>query len=249
MHSQMIVSASAFLCFHGRISVLELDECYRTNICFFSLLLGESALIAYVNGILENIEEGNAVVDVNGFGINVNISGSTMDKMPGIGESVKLYTYTNVKEDAFTLFGFLSRDELNLFKMLITVNGIGPKGGLSILSVMSPDDLRFAIMAGDSASISKAPGIGKKTAERITLELRDKIKVSEDDMLSGGAALTPDISGDGAFPARDETVAALVALGYNSALAMKAVRKVLGANPDAAENTEKLLKLALKEMF
>ena len=78
-------------------------------------------MIAYVNGILESIEEGNAVIDVNGFGINVNISGSTMDRMPGIGENVKLYTYTNVKEDAFTLFGFLSRDELNLFKMLITV--------------------------------------------------------------------------------------------------------------------------------
>ena len=126
-------------------------------------------MIAYVNGILESIEEGNAVVDVNGVGYNVNISGSTMDRMPGIGEAVKLYTYTNVKEDAFTLFGFLSRDELNLFKMLITVNGIGPKGGLAILSVMTPDDLRFAIIAGDSGAISKAPGVGKKTAERITL--------------------------------------------------------------------------------
>ena len=78
-------------------------------------------MVAYVNGILESIEEGNAVVDVNGIGINVNISGSTMDRMPGIGEVVKLYTYTNVKEDAFTLFGFLSRDELGLFKLLITV--------------------------------------------------------------------------------------------------------------------------------
>ena len=206
-------------------------------------------MIAYVNGILESIEEGIAVVDVNGFGINVFISGSTMDRMPGIGENVKLYTYTNVKEDAFTLFGFLSRDELNLFKMLITVNGIGPKGGLSILSVMSPDDLRFSIMAGDSKSISKAPGIGKKTAERITLELRDKIKVSEDDMLGGSSIGALDIAIDGAYPARDETVAALVALGYNSAAAMKAVRKVLTENPEASENTEKLLKLALKEMF
>ncbi|MCR5557929.1 MAG: Holliday junction branch migration protein RuvA [Butyrivibrio sp.] len=206
-------------------------------------------MIAYVNGILESIEEGNAVIDVNGFGINVGISGSTMDRMPGIGENVKLYTYTNVKEDAFTLFGFLSRDELNLFKMLITVSGIGPKGGLSILSVMPPDDLRFAIMAGDSASISKAPGIGKKTAERITLELRDKIKVTEDDMLGGGAAGALEVAGDGTYPARDETVAALVALGYNSAAAMKAVRKVLAENPDVAENTERLLKLSLKEMF
>ena len=206
-------------------------------------------MVAYVNGILESIEEGNAVIDVNGIGINVNISGSTMDRMPRIGEMVKVYTYTNVKEDAFTLFGFLSRDELSLFKLLITVNGIGPKGGLAILSVMSPDDLRFAIIAGDSASIAKAPGIGKKTAERITLELKDKIKVTEDSLLSqGGDSLDGDLLGDN-LSAKDETVAALVALGYNNSDAMRAVRKVLGTEEGAAANTEDLLKLALKEMF
>ena len=206
-------------------------------------------MIAYVNGIIEYIEEGLCVVDVGGIGMNVFVSGSTMDRMPGIGEAVKLYTYTSVKEDSFTLYGFLSRDELSLFKMLITVNGIGPKGGLSILSVMTPDDLRFAIMAGDSKSISAAPGIGKKTAERITLELRDKIKVSEDDMLGNSAGVTmDDLTGD-ASSARDEAVAALVALGYNSTDAMKAVRKVLKADEGAASDTEVLLKLALKEMY
>ena len=206
-------------------------------------------MFAYVNGILESVEEGVAIVDVNGFGVNVYISGSTMDRLPGIGEAIKLYTYTNVKEDAFNLFGFLSKDELSLFKMLITINGIGPKGGLSIMSVMSPDDLRFAIIAGDTKSISSAPGIGKKTAERIVLELKDKIKVSEDDMLGRGSVSAEDIVSDGAFPARDEAVAALVALGYNSAIAMKAVRKVLSSNPDAANDTEVLLKQALKEML
>ena len=206
-------------------------------------------MIAYVNGILESIEEGNAVVDVNGVGYNVNISGSTLDRMPGIGEAVKLYTYTNVKEDAFTLFGFLSRDELNLFKLLITVNGIGPKGGLAILSVMSPDDLRFAIIAGDSKSLSKAPGIGKKTAERITLELRDKIKATEDTLLGGAGAVSMDSSSDEGDSSKGEAVAALVALGYNSSDAMKAVRKAVSNNPSAAEDTELLLKLALKEMF
>ncbi len=206
-------------------------------------------MIAYVNGILETIEEGLAIVDVGGVGLNVFISGSTMDRMPGIGETIKLYTYTSVKEDSFTLYGFLSRDELSLFKMLITVNGIGPKGGLSILSVMTPDDLRFAIMAGDTASISKAPGIGKKTAERITLELRDKLKVTEDDMLKGSGGVTlEDLTGE-ASSARDEAVAALVALGYNSAAAMKVVRKVLSENDEAAGDTEVLLKLALKEML
>ena len=206
-------------------------------------------LIAYVNGILESIEEGLAVVDVGGIGMNVFISGSTMDRMPGIGEAVKLYTYTNVKEDSFTLFGFLSKDELSLFKMLISVNGIGPKGGLSILSVMTPDDLRFAIMAGDSGTISKAPGVGKKTAERITLELRDKIKATEDDMLRSSTAVSlEDLSAAGSS-ARDEAVAALVALGYNSSDAMKAVRKVLASNEEASADTEILLRLALKEMY
>lgn len=206
-------------------------------------------MIAYVNGILESIEEGLAIVDVGGVGMNVFISGSTMDRMPGIGEAVKLYTYTSVKEDSFTLYGFLSRDELSLFKMLISVNGIGPKGGLSILSVMTPDDLRFAIMAGDAGTISKAPGVGKKTAERITLELRDKIKATEDDMLRSSSAVTlDDLSGE-ASSARDEAVAALVALGYNSSDAMKAVRKVLAENDSASGDTEMLLKLALKEMF
>ena len=206
-------------------------------------------MIAYVNGILESIEEGLAIVDVGGVGMNVFISGSTMDRMPGIGEAVKLYTYTSVKEDSFTLYGFLSRDELSLFKMLISVNGIGPKGGLSILSVMTPDDLRFAIMAGDAGTISKAPGVGKKTADRITLELRDKIKATEDDMLRSSSAVTlDDLTGE-ASSARDEAVAALVALGYNSSDAMKAVRKVLAENDSASGDTEMLLKLALKEMF
>ena len=213
------------------------------------LIWGENVLFAYVNGILESVEEGVAVVDVNGFGVNVYISGSTMDRLPGIGEAIKLYTYTNVKEDAFNLFGFLSKDELSLFKMLITINGIGPKGGLSIMSVMAPDDLRFAIIAGDTKSISSAPGIGKKTAERIVLELKDKIKVSEDDMLGGSDASLTGAPSDEAFPARDEAVEALVALGYNSAAAMKAVRKVLSTKPEAADDTEMLLKLALKEMF
>ena len=206
-------------------------------------------MIAYVNGILESIEEGLAIVDVGGVGMNVFISGSTMDRMPGIGEAVKLYTYTSVKEDSFTLYGFLSRDELSLFKMLISVNGIGPKGGLSILSVRTPDDLRFAIMAGDAGTISKAPGVGKKTAERITLELRDKIKATEDDMLRSSSAVTlDDLTGE-ASSARDEAVAALVALGYNSSDAMKAVRKVLAENDSASGDTEMLLKLALKEML
>ena len=114
---------------------------------------------------------------------------------------------------------------------------------------MTPDDLRFAIMSGDSASISKAPGVGKKTAERITLELRDKLKVTEDDMLGRSALVSADDLSGNMASARDEAVAALVALGYNSTDSMKAVRKIIKSNEEAAGDTEMLLKLALKEML
>ena len=199
-------------------------------------------MIAYVNGILESIEEGLAIVDVGGIGMNVFVSGSTMDRMPGIGEAVKLYTYTSVKEDSFTLYGFLSRDELSLFKMLISVNGIGPKGGLSILSVMTPDDLRFAIMAGDAGTISKAPGVGKKTAERITLELRDKIGNVFPDAPAIDA--TPEETGNESLAVR-EAIEALVSLGYTGQEARRAVRR---AASHAADDVESILHAALREL-
>lgn len=206
-------------------------------------------MIAYLNGTVELIEADNVVIDVNGVGYNVMISGSTADKMPGIGSNVKIYTYTCVREDAFNLFGFLTRDELSFFKLLISVSGIGPKGGLSILSVMSPDDLRFAILAGDSKALAKAPGVGKKTAERLVLELHDKI--SSDDLISlgGGEVSTSDNLSDTSSSARDEAVAALAALGYSSGDALKAVRKVISSDPKASDDTETILKLALKELF
>ncbi|WP_022753119.1 Holliday junction branch migration protein RuvA [Butyrivibrio fibrisolvens] len=209
-------------------------------------------MIAYVQGILENLEIDKAVIDVGGIGYEVNISASTCDRMPGIGDNVKLYTYMNVKEDEMSLFGFLTRDEIRMFRMLITVSGIGPKGALSILSVFDTDDLRFAILAGDVKTISKAPGIGKKTAERLVLELRDKISNADITGTEGigqaaGSASTGKSSGEDAS-SRDEAVEALAALGYNATDAMKAVRKVLSAS-DEKLDTEAILKLALKELF
>lgn len=120
-------------------------------------------MFAYVNGFLEDATVDNAVIDVNGFGINVRISADTASRLPGIGEEVRLYTYTYVKEDAFLLYGFLSRSDLEMFKLCITVSGIGPKGALAILSVMDADALRFAIMSGDAKAISRAPGVGART--------------------------------------------------------------------------------------
>ena len=126
-------------------------------------------MIAYVKGTLEDRSEDNAVVDVGGIGYNIRISADTAARLPGIGEKVKLYTYTSVREDAVQLFGFLSRDDLEIFRKCITVSGIGPKGGLAILSVLDADSLRFAIMSGDAKAITKAPGIGTRTAERLIL--------------------------------------------------------------------------------
>lgn len=203
-------------------------------------------MYAYIKGILEETAEDAVVVEAGGIGYNIKVSTATADLLPGIGSEVKIYTYTLVREDAFSLYGFLSRDDLDIFKKLITVSGIGPKGGLAILSVMSADALRFAVMAGDSKAIAKAPGIGAKTAERVILDLRDKISV-EDTLRSVGAA------GDAATAAgmadnrmKREAIEALVALGYSTSDATAAVKKV-DVGEDAT--SESILKMALKYMF
>ena len=136
-------------------------------------------MYAYIKGTLEETTEDSVVVEAGGIGYNIKVSTATAELLPGVGNEVKIYTYTLVREDAFALFGFLTRDDLEIFKKLIAVNGIGPKGGLAILSVMSADALRFAVMAGDAKAIAKAPGIGAKTAERVILELRDKISLED----------------------------------------------------------------------
>jgi len=207
-------------------------------------------MFAYVNGFLEDATVDNAVIDVNGFGINVRISADTASRL-GIGEEVRLYTYTYVKEDAFLLYGFLSRSDLEMFKLCITVSGIGPKGALAILSVMDADDLRFAIMSGDAKAISRAPGVGARTAQRLILELKDKISIDDtlisSEIAAGGAqgiltAGSLHIDSE----KKKEAVEALVALGYGQAESLKAV--------NALEDVETMdsgaiLKAALKKLF
>lgn len=203
-------------------------------------------MIAFVRGRIDDITEENVVVDTGGIGYNVKISSGTASLLPQIGEEIKLYTYTCVREDMFSLYGFLTRDDLEVFKRLITVNGIGPKGGLAILSVMSADDLRFAILSGDSASISKAPGIGKKTAERVILDLKDKISL-EDTLIHREMqqANRNNLQGMDSH-ARNEAVEALTALGYSASDALRAVKNV---PPDENMDVETILKLALKNLF
>lgn len=119
------------------------------------------------------------VVEAAGVGYLIYIPTQYFDMLPDEGEDVKIYTYLCVREDAMILYGFLSKDDLEIFKLLITVSGIGPKGGLAILSTLSADDLRFAILSGDSKAISKAPGIGAKTAQRVILDLKDKLSLED----------------------------------------------------------------------
>lgn len=206
-------------------------------------------MYAYIKGMLEEAGEDAVVVEAGGIGYNIKVSTATAELLPGVGNEVKIYTYTLVREDAFQLFGFLTRDDLEIFKKLIAVSGIGPKGGLAILSVMSADALRFAVMAGDAKAIARAPGIGAKTAERVILELRDKISL--EDTLKGigtpadGAGGTADAQG-GDNLIRREAIEALVALGYSASDATAAVKKV-EITEDATPET--LLKLALKHIF
>lgn len=202
-------------------------------------------MIAFVDGIIDDIAADNVVIDVNGIGYNVNISSDTAGRLPGIGEHIRLYTYTCVREDAFLLFGFLSRDDLEIFKKCITVNGIGPKGALSILSVMDADSLRFAIISGDTKAISRAPGIGARTAERLILELKDKIKI-DDTLISREMTLNKEGHALADTPEKKEAVAALVSLGYGQAESLKAVNEIEGIEE---MDSGAILKLALKKMF
>ncbi len=176
-------------------------------------------MFAYIKGIITDLEADNLVLECNNIGYNIRIPLSVAQRLPKIGTEVKIYTYTSVREDAFQLFGFLTKDDLEIYRKLITVNGIGPKGALGILSVMSADDLRFAILSGDAKAISKAPGIGGKSAERIILDLKDKIQITASPERNPYNS-TPD-SG-----AKNEALEALTALGYSPAEALKAVNQV-----------------------
>ena len=202
-------------------------------------------MISYVRGELVAIEDDKVILDVNGVGFGIYMPAQSMTLLPTIGEEVRLHTYMNVREDAMQLFGFLTRDDLNVFKLVIGVSGIGPKGGLNILSQLSPDDLRFAVMANDAKTIAATPGIGKKTAEKLIIELKDKLSI--EDVLNKTVeqdTTTPTTNASNEIQA--EAVQALVALGYGSTESMKAVKKV---PLEEGTTVEEVLKLALKNMM
>ncbi len=200
-------------------------------------------MYAYIKGELVDISEDNIVLECGNIGYNIRVPLSVIQRLPSIGSTVKIYTYTSVREDAFNLFGFLSKDDLEIYKKLILVNGVGPKGALSILSTMSADDLRYAIVSGDTKAISKSPGIGSKSAERIILELRDKValRITVPDDSSATVVSSNPIDTD----AKNEAVEAMVALGYTPVEALKAINSApITDDMDSGS----ILKLALKAL-
>ena len=202
-------------------------------------------MISYIRGTLAEKNEDSAVVEAHGVGYQIFVPVPVLSELPPLGESVKIYTYFSVREDWMSLFGFLSRQDLAMFKQLIGINGIGPKSALGILSALRPDVLRMAVASGDAKTISRAPGVGPKTAQRIILDLKDKIR--PEDVLAGGLeeslAVPEEISGVG--QAGKEAVEALTALGYSAAEAAGAVKKVKITEEMTAED---VLKGALRHL-
>ena len=203
-------------------------------------------MIGYIRGILEEADEQSVIIDNHGIGYRIFVPSSAFSGALPIGKEVKIYTYLSVKEDAMQLYGFLTRDDLRMFRMLLGVNGIGPKAGLGILSALTADELRFAVLADDAVSIAKAPGIGKKTAQKLILELKDKLNLEDafEQKLANQAA--KDISAADAGSQVQEAVQALTALGYPGTEALRAVKKVEGAE---SMTVEEILKAALKKMI
>lgn len=177
-------------------------------------------MYAFIKGILESSSNGVAVVDCNGVGYEVYVSPATVNRLPAPGKQIKLYTHLQVREDAMELFGFLSAEEKEVYEILISVSGVGPKVGLAILSTLEPDGFIYAVVNGDAKAIAKSPGVGPKLAQRIILELKDKFK--------GYGANIEELSAEPVTSLANEAAEALLALGYTQNEAMNAVSGLEG---------------------
>ena len=197
-------------------------------------------MISYIKGELTEILEDGVVVEASGVGYYIMVPASLFRELPKTGSPVKLFTHFQVKEDAMSLYGFFRRDDVRMFRMLIGVNGIGPKAALGILSVLTPDELRFAVLAEDAAAISRAPGIGKKTAQKCILELKDKLSLAEAIQLKLSQNAQAPSENEEVY--RDEAVQALASLGYSASDAMRAVRAATGSS------VEEIIKSALRQI-
>lgn len=202
-------------------------------------------MFSYIRGTLADIDDNVVTVENNGIGYGMSASLNTIRQLPAIGSEVKLNTKLIPKEDSLTLYGFYDKEELKMFELLLCVSGIGPKGALAILGNMTVSDIQFAVAGGDAKAFAAAPGIGKKTAERIIIDLKDKVdiigafeaKITSD--LSGTKKAAPDTS------VKEEVLEALVALGYSPSNAARALDKMTITE---STTTEQLLSDTLKQM-
>ncbi|KAF5075850.1 Holliday junction ATP-dependent DNA helicase RuvA [anaerobic digester metagenome] len=197
-------------------------------------------MISYIKGTLAHRGESYIILENGGIGYQIFVSAGFLSRMPDAGKEIKIFTYMSVKEDGISLFGFSSKEEQEMFLKLLTVGGVGPKGALGFLSQLTPQEIVMAILSADAKTLSKAPGVGKKTAQRVILELKDKC-TTEDAI----AVPMEMVDGDAVGGAKFEAIEALTALGYSRSEAAKAVGMV------AAEGmtTEDILKAALKKMI
>lgn len=196
-------------------------------------------MYAHIEGNVAEKTPESVVIDAGGVGYEMSVSSSTLSNCPAVGERVKLYAYLCVREDAMELFGFSTREEKKMFLRLIGVSGIGPKTALGVLSALSVRDLSVALVTGDAQALARAPGIGKKTAQRLVLELKDK--VSNEELTSSGVSAPAQTASSSA---EGEAIEALMALGYPASEAAKAVSKVAGQ----ADTPDEILRLALRGM-
>ena len=200
-------------------------------------------MISFIKGIVVDIEEDKIILENNNIGYNIFVPSSVISNINRTGTEIKIHTYMNVKEDSISLFGFNTSEELYIFKKMISVSGIGPKGALAILSTLSVENLKLAIISEDAKAISKAPGIGAKIASKLILELKDKFTI-DDYEKSFAFDVENGIVNDTASVQKD-AIDALISLGYSSSQAYNAVRKV---SKDESDDVSKIIKLALKEL-
>ncbi|MCI8505403.1 MAG: Holliday junction branch migration protein RuvA [Lachnospiraceae bacterium] len=204
-------------------------------------------MISYIKGSLQEISGEFLIVETGGIGYQIQVPFSMLSEM-AVGEEIKVYTYFSMGQDQVPrLYGFSAREDLEVFKLLIGVSGVGPKGAMGVLSAISPEELQFAVLSEDAKTIARAPGVGLKTAKKLILELKDKFKLEEafERKRNCGGDLTGGKSGALSKDVRGEAVQALTALGYSGAEAMRAVNQVEEAE---AFTVEELLKAALRHM-
>lgn len=203
-------------------------------------------MISSVKGKLEGVTSESVIIDVNGLGVEAIVPATVINRLPKIDENVRLYTYLHVREDAMQLYGFLEKEDLDFFKLLITVNGIGPKAAIAVLSSMPADILTFAILSEDIKTIEKAQGIGAKTAKKLVLELKDKVGIIKQAKNASSVDYNSDIATGINSEIKREAAEVLAALGYSQTEAMKAISTV-----EMTEDmtSEELVKLALKNLM